>query len=290
MMYQGVVEDRNDPLQLGRVRVRFVGIHTEDKQKIATEDLPWAYPIQPITSAAMSGIGETPLGPVEGTWVVGYFRDEHFQQPVYFGTLAGIPQEESDPATGFNDPTGKYPLSDFIGEADTNRLARGEEAGTIAEAKKNNIDTLTTTTGGGQSEDRDEPETPYAAQYPFNHVKQTESGHIVEFDDTAGAERIQTYHKSGTFEEIHPDGTRVLKVVAKNYTAILGDNDIHIVGNASGQVEGGMNLLINGDVNLKVDGDMETKVGGDYKLDVSGKITLKAGPEIKANAGTINLN
>ena len=56
MMYQGVVEDRNDPLQLGRVRVRFVGIHTEDKQKIATEDLPWAYPIQPITSAAMSGI------------------------------------------------------------------------------------------------------------------------------------------------------------------------------------------------------------------------------------------
>ena len=79
MMYQGVVEDRNDPLQLGRVRVRFVGLHTEDKQKIATEDLPWAYPIQPITSAAMSGIGETPLGPVEGTWVVGYFRDEHFQ-------------------------------------------------------------------------------------------------------------------------------------------------------------------------------------------------------------------
>ena len=61
MMYQGVVEDRNDPLQLGRVRIRFVGLHTEDKQKIATEDLPWAYPIQPITSAAMSGIGETPL-------------------------------------------------------------------------------------------------------------------------------------------------------------------------------------------------------------------------------------
>ena len=43
-MYQGVVEDRNDPDQLGRVRVRFVGVHTEDKQKIATEDLPWAYP------------------------------------------------------------------------------------------------------------------------------------------------------------------------------------------------------------------------------------------------------
>ena len=133
-------------------------------------------------------------GSCRGTWVVGYFRDEHFQQPVYFGTLAGIPQEESDPATGFNDPNWKVSSLISSGEADTNRLARGEEAGTIVEQRKNNIDTLTTTTGGGQSEDRDEPETPYAAQYPFNHVKQTESGHIVEFDDTEGAERIQTYH------------------------------------------------------------------------------------------------
>ncbi len=64
---------------------------------------------------------------------------------------------------------------------------------------------------------------------PFNHVKETESGHIQEFDDTPGAERIQTYHRSGTFEEIHPDGTRVVKVVAKNYTVIMGENDIHIV-------------------------------------------------------------
>ena len=56
-MYQGVVEDRNDPLSLGRVRIRFVGLHSEDKLKIKTEDLPWAYPVQPITSAAMNGIG-----------------------------------------------------------------------------------------------------------------------------------------------------------------------------------------------------------------------------------------
>ena len=30
----GVVEDRNDPLQLGRVRVRVYSIHTEDKSLI----------------------------------------------------------------------------------------------------------------------------------------------------------------------------------------------------------------------------------------------------------------
>ena len=69
--FQGVVEDRNDPLQLGRVRVRCLGFHTEDKQLIPTEDLPWAYPVQPISSAAMSGIGSTPpdLFPEHGSLV-----------------------------------------------------------------------------------------------------------------------------------------------------------------------------------------------------------------------------
>ena len=29
--YYGVVEDRGDPKQLGRLRVRVLGLHTEDK-------------------------------------------------------------------------------------------------------------------------------------------------------------------------------------------------------------------------------------------------------------------
>ena len=35
--FTGVVEDRNDPSKLGRVRVRCVGFHTEDKTKIPTD-------------------------------------------------------------------------------------------------------------------------------------------------------------------------------------------------------------------------------------------------------------
>ena len=40
--FQGVVEDRLDPRKLGRVRVRILGLHTEEKDKIPTSDLPWA--------------------------------------------------------------------------------------------------------------------------------------------------------------------------------------------------------------------------------------------------------
>ena len=40
--YYGVVESRADPKQLGRVKVRVLGIHTEDKVLLPPADLPWA--------------------------------------------------------------------------------------------------------------------------------------------------------------------------------------------------------------------------------------------------------
>lgn len=85
----GVVEDRLDPEKQGRCRVRIFGYHTDDKEVLPTEDLPWAIPIQPITSAGISGIGTTPLGPVTGTWVIGFFLDgDDMQQPAMLGTIA----------------------------------------------------------------------------------------------------------------------------------------------------------------------------------------------------------
>ena len=95
MLYTGVIEDRNDPLKLGRCKVRIVGLHTHDVAKLPTADLPWAVPMQPITSAALSGIGTTPLGLVEGTWVVVMFQDDENQYPIILGSIGGIPQSGS---------------------------------------------------------------------------------------------------------------------------------------------------------------------------------------------------
>ena len=98
MIHYGVVEDRvSDPLKLGRCKVRVVGIHTEDKTQLSTDDLPWAMIMQPTTSSANSGIGHSPTGIVEGTWVMVVFRDEYNQHPVVIGTLAGIPTAEEAP-------------------------------------------------------------------------------------------------------------------------------------------------------------------------------------------------
>jgi hypothetical protein len=87
----GVVEDRKDPEKLGRCKVRIFGYHTDDLTLLPKDDLPWAIPMQPITSAATSGIGIAPVGPVEGTWVFGWFLDnEEGQQPVMMGMIPGM--------------------------------------------------------------------------------------------------------------------------------------------------------------------------------------------------------
>ncbi len=103
--WQGVVEDRNDPSMLGRCRVRILGWHSEDKVLIPTEELPWAFPLMPINSSGVSGIRSDVLGPVEGSWVFGFFRDGiSGQEPVMFGVFAGMPVDPADQKFGFSDP------------------------------------------------------------------------------------------------------------------------------------------------------------------------------------------
>ena len=304
--FQGVVEDRMDPLQLGRCRVRCLGFHTASKVLIPTDMLPWAYPIQPITSAAMGGIGQTPLGPVEGTWVVGFFRDGYYcQEPVYFGTLGGIPLGNSGGASGgmntsigFVDPNGKYPREGFTGEQDTNRLARGVTVDTVIQTR---IDGATGDYPIANSEEVwNEPPTTFAAEYPHNHVYESECGHIQEFDGSSGAERIHTYHKSGTFNEIYPDGSKVIKVKGDDYEFTLGKKFIQISGNTNIIIGGGVsgdtgeagnfNFYVKGDAQLQVDGNVNQVIKKDVTQTVGGGITMGCEGEISITSeGIMNL-
>ena len=252
--FTGVVEDRNDPSQLGRVRVRCVGHHTDDKTKIPTADLPWAHVMHPVTDPSMNGMGNTPSFMVEGTWVVGFFMDaEDKQQPVIIGTLPGIPLDSPDKTKGFNDPTGTYPKTNFLEESDINRLAR---------ADKNNVHDMITK----KIEFADQFKQIETAQsgnfempfdnslnntiYPYNHVYESESGHVREFDDSYNEERISEFHKDGTFYEITAGGDKVVHVKGDNYEFVAGSNFINVKG----------------DVNLSIDGNFETLVEGNYNI------------------------
>jgi GH24 family phage-related lysozyme (muramidase)/uncharacterized protein YcbK (DUF882 family) len=539
MFYTGVVEDRFDPLKLGRLRVRIVGFHTGDKIELPTEDLPWAVVMQSIVSAATSGVGYSPTGIVEGAYVIVIFQDEHQQQPIVIGTIGGIPaanknqtitivktseslafettdgstvvapnavlntplirnsgeikkptpallpsdncynlikneeklssltegknnfvspsrasslselteifayqdtsniwtigwgnttlqngsavtastkitKKEADdllvykvlnefaagvrrnlqaPVTqsmfdslvaiayntgvtglvssgvfsaintmdyegaasqilvlrtnngllsdrrkreknlfaaegfprrdmsainppltetlttpddasqnpvvslkptsnvgenidlirrieGFRDPNGVYPKT--VGEPDTHRLARHEKVDQTIVFSKEAARAKDIKTGG--DEEWTQPKIPYDATYPYNQVRATESGHLEEFDDTEGRERIHRYHRAGTYEEIDKNGTRVNRIVGDDYeiiernghVLIRGTMNVTIIGNNNVRIENDSTIDVLGNVNLSVGGDMETGVSGDYKMKVDGKFIIDA--------------
>jgi len=531
-IYFGVVEDRlTDPLKLGRCKVRISGIHSEDKQLLSTEDLPWSIVMQPTNSAANSGVGHSPTGILEGTWVMVVFRDEFNQFPVIIGTLPGIPTKDEDPVKegavvrsgdgtvwkdssgnpissgaveltapkstetapksqkvsalkmsvagygflrkeealsslqkgknvrgsdstpigteiysyqdtggvwaigwgntilsdgskvsadttmtkndadallaervvndyekstrrlvkvpltqsmfdavtsmiynmgasalsktdflsrlnagnygaaastipltnasglynrrvaeknlfmkdglpqddgsvkplpkeepyvddksenpvvqiipspdpnktppggdiGFKDPSQKYPK--FLGEPDTNRLARHDKIdGTVvykkeaARAKK----VKTAKLNGSEHETWDQPKIPYNAKYPYNQVYSSESGHIQEFDDTEGNERIHTYHKSGTFEEIDKNGTIVRRIVGDSFEIYERNGNVVIRGKVNITVEGDAQIRVERDSTLETVGDMKIRAGRDLEIAVGRKFRVLVGNE-----------
>ncbi len=80
----GVVEDRDDPLLLGRARVRIFGHHHESNSVLPTEDLPWALALAPL------GDPRNAKSPPESSWVFGCFLDGQMgQQPLMLGVLPG---------------------------------------------------------------------------------------------------------------------------------------------------------------------------------------------------------
>lgn len=282
--FEGVVENNNDPLKLGRVQVRMFGYHTEDKALIPTEDLHYAQVMHPITSAAMNGIGHTPAL-LNGTHVVGFFRDStSCQDPVVMGSIGGIPQASSDASVGFSDPDSVYPKEDFLDEPDVSRHARGEESFLDAEndltpkkrtqREESFVDKVVPTSDTPATENVSQPEIPYATEYPFNRVHETESGHVIEYDDTPGSERICITHKTGSFIEMHPDGTVTAKSVNENYKLVQADNTEIVLAKNNVHVGSDYNLNIEGNMNLRVVGDVNWHTGGNWRQVTVGTTNL----------------
>ena len=122
-----------------RIRITW-DFATKDTSVLPTADLPWAIVLVPNTSAANSGIGDAPIGLIEGSWCVGFFLDgDDNQEPCILGSINGIPQsayfDSLKASDGFRDPSHHYPPPALLDEPSTNRLARGVRAGTIVPLK-----------------------------------------------------------------------------------------------------------------------------------------------------------
>ena len=213
----GVVEDRNDPKALGRVRVRVYGYHTSDKIKLPTIDLPWAFCIQPTTSASAGGIGSSPTGPIEGTWVIGFWRDPDFmQEPMVWGTIPGIappnavPQGES-PYTF--DPSQRVPVTQPV---TTTSVADGTQTEFNTPADTTDGTVMVRVNGIVQSSSNVAPSSP-------NNVELTESDYTGGTNYTA-QDFSQSRFASNIASKINQIAPQVRERFANGIKKFLADN------------------------------------------------------------------
>jgi hypothetical protein len=235
----GVVEDRDDPKQIGRLRVRIFNVHpftssgAPDLVSVPTKHLPWATTINSIVSAGVigvnnDGVGVSPTGSMLGTTVFGFFADgKECQLPVILGTLAGL-----------------------VGSNEDNELPKSATGVNSAGSLK------TSTKVGAASPFPGEPASPFNAKYPYNKVLRTESGHLIEIDDTVSKERIHIMHKSGTYVEIDNTGQVVIKSVDDRFDVTTKDNNVYVGGNVNVRVKGNVNMLVDGTYTVESKGNM----------------------------------
>ena len=224
---------------MGRVKVRIHNFHG-DEVLTSKEDLHWSPIIVPPTNSSLNQVGISPNGLQEGSTVFGFFADgQNGQIPVVLGSLHGIPDLDKT-------------------KHDVSLLARETNV-----LKKEILGP--------------EPNSAYSSVYPFNKVYQSESGHVIEIDDSPSKERIHLYHKKGTYFEINSDGRNVKKVMDDDFEIIVKDKVVYIQGSS--------NVVIKGNSTVVVDGNVDLTVKGNYNLNVSGNIIIN-GSKVNINKGT----
>lgn len=155
----------------------------------------------------------------------------------------------ANPNDGRSDPDKRFPRKEYVGVSGVNNIARGTRVANVY---------IGGSVPGLDLELNDEPST----QYPENQVKETASGHIIEYDDTNGRERVMIRHRTGSGVEMRADGT-VIYSSTNNAIRVVAANEKVIV-------EGDGEIVYNGNLKMKVAGDFDLEVGGDFNVNVVG--------------------
>ena len=215
-------------------------------EDVKTDDLNWAQVMMPTTSASFEGFGDTPQLSV-GSRVIGFFIDGKEKQiPMIIGSFPIMPKD-----------TTKHSIP---------ALARGQQ--TIGKEKAHPV----------------EPDSAYAAEYPFNRVIQTRAGHAIELDDTPGQERIHIFHKSGTSIEINAGGRMVIKSVGDSFDIVGGAKKIAIKGDCNLSVDGTLSAIVKSDVSINTEGNIKLSAGGRLSLNAENGISLNSGTDVTVAA------
>lgn len=276
MFFIGVVEDNDDKSYQGRVKVRAFGAHGFNGD-IETKDLPWAL--------CVSG-AYTPNNPIPplNSFVFGVFLDgDEAQHPMVLGMIPTQYIKEHDPkidgwgAIPSKDPDlsakGSRPFD--YGEPGNSKLVRGEKIETTFH-RDVSVNAVQDQKIANSDKTWSQPDSAYAAKYPYNTVIET-ARHTIELDDTPYQERIMIHHKSGSFIQIDAIGTVTERAESDRYEINIGTKH---------ESSGSSVVTINGNAHVYVKGNKTEEIMGDYKLLVHGNHEVNVGQNLFQIAGT----
>lgn len=172
-------------------------------------------------------------------------------------------------AKGFEDRSGEFPRRDSKNSTGVNSRASGSSPdarstvgprGPRVSSKVSQIATDAVSEPSGYA-------NPI---YPYNSVKETLSGHVIEYDDTPGSERINIQHRTGSKVEILPDGSILVRSNNNSYDLVAGDKSVTVRGTVTIVVESNLNMRVKGDMNMQVDGDQNLLVQGNQNTEILG--------------------
>jgi len=135
-----------------------------------------------------------------------------------------------------------------------------------------------------------DPELLAKTIYPFNNVKESESGHVFEVDDTPGGERLHISHRTGSSVEVGPMGSVEAVCMRDSWVTVYRDAHVHIDGYTDVTLDKGFKIIINDD---EIPNTKEKSVN--FDIFVSGKsnvnLAVKGGNvNIRVLDGDVNLN
>ena len=102
----------------------------------------------------------------------------------------------------------------------------------------------------------------------MQYTHATPGGHVVEYNDTPGSERIMIRHKNGDGINIGPDGS----IIISGKRRIDKANEDYFL-----EVKNG-NLKFEGNLTIDVTGDFNVNVGGEYNVNSTKKTEVVNGP------------
>ena len=227
------------------------------------------------------------------------YKDDYPDRILRFG--AGRTDNEGASQTTFGDATASFPRSEYHFQSSINKTNRGGEIHQLS-------------VGGGTTGKDLDIGPPAGGQYGMVDIRETEAGHVLEFNDTPAGERILIKHATGSGVEFRPDGSVLVTTSRNKVEVIQGDNTVIAEGDVDFNYKGNLTINVQGDYELncnnyvlnargnkteKVDGNSSqnifghsgVKVSGNYSETIAGRTTMTTlGDQTIATKGRLNIN